>query len=130
MNKGNRLNENVLEFKLREGKDSGTPGTNWLREMKNGTRFLAFRKGTMESMLHDFIVASDPKAMDAVLLGENHGIGGEFRFRDPDKFIREYDCFMILEVVELKDGNSNQVQEGTVEGDGGPEGPPSLPKEE
>lgn len=130
MTKENRLNENILEFKIREGKDSEPPNGNWLKEMPQGTRFLASLKAVNDARLHDFIVASDPKKMEAVLLGENHGGTGEFCFWNPVKFVRDYEFFMTLEVLELEDGNSNKIQKGRVGGDGEPKVLPNLHEKE
>jgi len=73
-----------------------------------------------DSKLCDFIVASDPKSMPAVFVGEDiHSREGGFRFVDPDKFIRDYGFFCIIEVIEPEDGNNNQVQPGAVVSDDG-----------
>lgn len=111
---------NVVPFARPGTSDSGNPG-NWLTNMQHGTRFLASRKSSGESKLCDFIVASDPKSMPAVFIGEDvNSPSGGFRFVDPKKFIRDYEFFMTLEVIEPPNGDNNQVQPGPVVGDAKP----------
>lgn len=118
MNKETKLKSaDVLPFARLGNSNGPSGGDNYLLNMKNGTRFLASRKALNDSVLHDFIVASDPKSMPAVFICENNGGVGEFRFVDPHKFVRDYEFYMTLEVVEMPDGNSNQIPTGTVASD-------------
>lgn len=112
----------ILPFARLGNSNGPSDGGCWIKEMVNGTRFLAVRKSEVSSLLHDFVVASDPKSMPAIFLGEELNTReGAFRWRDPIKFCRDYDLFMTLEVVEMKDGNTNSLQTGRMEGDGQPE---------
>lgn len=108
---------NVLPFRRASTSkdDGGDTSGNWLRDMKHGTRFLASRKSDNSSKLHDFIVASDPKSMPAVFIGEDiNSQQGGFRFVDPKIFVRDYGFFMTLEVIEPPNGDDNQIQPGAV----------------
>lgn len=126
MNDLKKNESNVVPFARVSTSDDGSFG-NWLRNMKQGTRFLATRRSEGGSRLCDFVVASDPKAMPAVFIGEdiNSPTGG-FRFVDPDKFIKDYGFYMTLEVLEPPNGNNNQVQTSTVAGDAVPEEQPEV----
>lgn len=112
----------ILPFARLGNSNGPADGGNWLKNMINGTRFLAVRKGQDSSELYDFVLASDPQSMPAVFLGENlNSREGGFKFRDPVKFCRDYDLYMTLEVIEPTNGNSNSLPEGTMGGDGKPE---------
>ena len=101
---------NVVPF-VRPSISDGSGGGNWLRNMAHGTRFLARRNSMNDSKLCDFVVASDPRAMPAVFLGEEiNSREGGFRFVDPDRFIRDYSFYMTLEILEPPNGNNNQIQ--------------------
>lgn len=92
------------------------PDGNWLKDFKAGTRFLAYMKTSATSMLGDFILGTNPNELPAVYLGYDLGPQGfGWRWHDPVKFCKEFGLYSILEV---SDGNSNSIPEGTVEGDG------------
>lgn len=120
MNEQLKPESNVLPFN-RPGTGDDTVGGNWLRNMKHGTRFLAKDKRLRDSKLCDFIVASDPKTMPAVYIGEDmNSSHGGFRFVDPDQFVKDYGFFMTLEILEQPNGDDNQVQPDPVVGDAKP----------
>lgn len=103
-------------------------GGNWLSNLKSGTRFLASKK-SQDYMLGDFMVATDPTKMQAVLLGFDLGSPrGCFNWVDPLKFSQMNDFYMTIE-TELEDG-STTVPTGTVEGDGEPQVLDSLHEDE
>lgn len=109
--------DNVVPFVRPSTSDDGSTG-NWLRDMTHGTRFLASRRSDGNSKLCDFIVASDPKSMPAVFLGEDiNSPQGGFRFVDPDKFIKDYGYYSVLEILEPSNGNNSEVLPGAVDGD-------------
>lgn len=107
---------NVLPFN-RPGTGDDVTGNNWLRNMTHGTRFLATDRRVGGSKLCDFVVASDPKSMPAVFIGEDiNSPHGGFRFVDPEKFVKDYGFYMTLEVLEPPDGNDNKIPAGRVDG--------------
>lgn len=115
----------VIQFKdhkpaPRKGMGYQPPPTssNWLVEMAEGTRFLAKRKGDGGSLLTQFIVCTDPKAMPVVMLGESiDNVTGTFNWRVPELFSQDWDFHYTLEIMD-KHGNSNKVQPGPVESHG------------
>lgn len=112
---------NIIDFKEVQAKMAGKqpPDGNWIKDFSAGTRFLAYMKANSASILWDFILGTDPKELPAIYLGyENGPQGFGWRWHDPVKFCKEFGLYSILEV---SDGNSNNVSEGTVEGDGKPE---------
>lgn len=113
--------DNVVPFQRpNTSNDDGTVDGNWLRQMCHGTRFLATSRTDNSSELIDFVVASDPKSMPAVYLGRDiNSPHGGFKFYRPDKFVRDYDFFMTLEILEPPNGDDNQVQPGAVVSDAG-----------
>lgn len=109
---------NIIDFKDIQAKmgSKQPPDGNWLKDLVAGTRFLAFMKMNATSLLGDFILGTDPKELPAVYLGyENGPQGFGWKWHDPVKFCKEFGLYSILEV---SDGNSNTVPDGTVEGDG------------
>lgn len=88
---------------------------NWLEDMVQGTRFLAKRKSDSGSRLTEFIIATDPKTIGMVLLGESQGGGGAFFWHDPDLFCQDHKFYLILEVMDKKD--DNQLFPRTMVGD-------------
>lgn len=109
---------NIIDFKEIQAKMAGKqpPDGNWLKDLQPGTRFLAFMKMNATSLLGDFILGTDPKELPAVYLGyENGPQGFGWKWHDPVKFCKEFGLYSILEV---SDGNSNKVSDGTVESDG------------
>lgn len=111
----------VLPFRL--GTSSEPPmDKDWLKNLVNGTRFLASRRSHEGHELDDFVVSSDPKTLAAVFLGKNLNTReGKFIFVDPSKFSRDYDYFMTLEIIEIQNGNSDPIQAGRMDSDGKPE---------
>lgn len=111
---------NIIDFKDIQAKmgSKQPPDGNWIKDFKAGTRFLAFMKMNASSVLGDFILGTDPKELPAIYLGyENGQQGFGWKWHDPVKFCKEFGLYSILEV---SDGNSNKVSDGTVEGDGQP----------
>lgn len=112
---------NIIDFKEIQAKmgSKQPPDGNWLKDLVPGTRFLAFMKMNTTSLLGDFILGTDPRELPAVYLGyENGPQGFGWKWHDPVKFCKEFGLYSILEVT---DGNSNKVSDGTVESDGKPE---------
>ena len=118
---------NVVPFqRASTSKDDGGSTGNWLRDMTQGTRFLASSNAENSAELIDFIVGSDPLVMPAVWLGRNiNAPEGRFIFVRPDRFVRDYTFFMTLEVLEPKDGN-NQIHTDKVERDAGVKKQPKV----
>lgn len=114
------LDQARLKFAIKEPPDGG----NWLSKLPVGTRFLASLKNMNGSKLYDFLVASDPTKMPAVLLGVDLGNRGGFEWHDPVRFSQGYNHYMNIE-TETEDG-STPIQTGRVEGDGTSEDPDSL----
>lgn len=109
---------NWEEARLKLAHKGPPGGLNWLGNLPFGTRFLASRKSEAGSDLYDFVIATDPKQLAAVLLGLDLGNSG-FRWKDPVKFSRDYDLFLTLETKqEEENGNSIAVETRGVEGDG------------
>lgn len=109
---------NIIDFKEVQAKMAGKlpPDGNWIKDFKAGTRFLAYMKANTASILWDFILGTDPKELPAIYLGyENGPQGFGWRWHNPVKFCKEFGLYSILEV---SDGNTNKVSEGTMEGDG------------
>lgn len=116
--KDNRDNViDMFEAKLDLASKEPPEAGNWLSNLPQGTRFLAFKKNIFSSFLEDFLVGTDPKQMPAVLLGYelSHREGG-FKWCDPVKFSREYGFYMTIKTELNNDGNT--VQDGRVVGNG------------
>lgn len=128
MSDQNTKKDNVLPFRpLNTSKDDGGSTGNWLKDMVQGTRFLASQNAENSSDLVDFIVASDPKAMPAVYLGRNiNSPDGGFKFYRPDKFVRDYTFWMTLEILERPDGNDNQIPAGELGSNDQPQKRPKV----
>lgn len=108
-----RDNSNVLPFVplALAGKEppEGT-GKNWLARFKQGTRFLAKSKHDSGSTLKDFVVLTDPKTMEVVLLGENVTTKDMvISWRDPVIFSNDHRFYLTLEILESNNGNSNKI---------------------
>lgn len=109
---------NFKEARLKLAAKEPPRGGNWLSSLPFETRFLASKKSDGGSALYDFIVCTDPEQLPAVMLGEDLGNSG-FKWRDPLKFSRDYELFMILKTKqEENNGNSTPVGTARVEGDG------------
>lgn len=111
---------NIIDFKDVQARmgSKEPPDGNWLKDLKAGTRFLAYMKLSQASALGDFMLGTDPKELPAVYLGYEVGPQGfGWRWHDPVKFCKEFGLYSTLEV---QDGNSDKLPEGTVEGDGQP----------
>lgn len=124
--------ENVLQF-ARPGLSDEPPGSgkNWLSRMDQGTRFIAKLKHDAGSTLDDFIVMTDPKTMNVVLLGKNMSArDGVVNWRDPEIFSKDYRFYTILEILETPDGNSDKIPTEPMVSDAQPEVIPSLHEEE
>lgn len=94
--------------KPRKGMGYEPPPTkgNWLEDMVQGTRFLAKRKFDGGSKLTEFVVATDPKTIETVLLGESCNGMGSFAWHDPDIFCQDHKFYLVLEVMDKKDDNN------------------------
>lgn len=106
---------NVLPFIRRLTGGSGTSGgtgTNWLRDIPQGTRFLARRKGYTGAELEDFVVATDPKTMEVVLLAKNVGGAGVFCWYETEVFSKDYRWIFTLEVMD--NVNDKHIHSGSV----------------
>jgi hypothetical protein len=125
--------DNVIPFVLRAtgGKEPPGSGSNWVSKFEQGTRFLAKRKNEAGSRLSDFVLMTDPKTMNAVLLGENMNTrdGGIF-WRDPEIFSHDYKFYLIIEILEPKDGNDHKISTEPVVSDAKPEVIDSLHEDE
>lgn len=107
---------NVIPFTRAAHGGTGPPDApkgNWLRQLQQGTRFLARRKGTTGSALDDFVVATDPSKMEVVLLGENKNGTGLLGWHESALFSKEYKLVFTLEVIKHDD--DQQVHTGPVE---------------
>ncbi len=104
---------------------------NWLAELELGTRFTAREKIRYGSEVDDFIVATDPKKMSVVLLAKNiKGRDGVFEWHDHKLFSNQYILYEILEIVDTRNGNPEQIQTERMVGDGEPKDLPSIHEEE
>lgn len=114
--------DNVIDLEARvKLRRKEPPDGNWLSKLESGCRFLGQRKQTADPELMDFLVASHPDKMPAVLLGyELNTPQGGFKWVDPVLFSQKYGCYMILE-TELEDGNSPPVEAGRMGSDEGVE---------
>lgn len=107
---------NVIPFARPAHGGSGPPDApkgDWLRQLQQGTRFLARRKGTTGSALEDFVVATDPKKMEVVLLGQNRSGVGELVWHESVLFSKDYKLIYTLEVI--KNDDNQLVHQGPVE---------------
>lgn len=113
---------NLQEVRSRPRKGMGyepPSGKPWLLDLKQGTRFLAKRRGDSGSLLTQFVVCTDPRAMPTVMLGEStDGMSGSFHWRDPDIFSQDWTFYYTLEVADMNNGNSNSILPGTMESHG------------
>lgn len=113
MKKEQSEKDNVLPFerpKLALGKEPPGTGKNWLVRLPQGTRFLAKQKSDFGSELKDFVVLTDPKTMDVVLLGQNVTTKDMvITWRDPVIFSNDYRYYLTLEVLEPNNGNTNKI---------------------
>lgn len=127
-------NSNVLPFVplALAGKEppEGT-GKNWLGRMAQGTRFLAKQKTDFGSKLRDWVVLTDPKTMEPVLLGENVTTKDMLiSWHDPVAFSNDHRFYLTLEILESNNGNSNTIPQEPVAGDAQPEVIDSVHEEE
>lgn len=109
---------NLAEARLALASKEPPEGGNWLSNLPFETRFLAYSKREPSPFLEDFLVATDPKKMPAVLVGYElaHKNGG-FKWCDPVKFSRDYGLFMIIKTeTEAHDGI--EVQARRMDSDG------------
>lgn len=115
--------DNVIDFseaKLALASKEPPEGGNWLSTLSLETRFLAYRKGTTNPFLEDFLVGTNPKEIPAVLLGfevapSTYG----FKWCDPVKFSREYSFYM---TIKAHKDDGIEVQAGRVDSDGETQG--------
>lgn len=136
MKKEQEAKDNVLPFERPKlalaGKEppEGT-GKNWLVRLPQGTRFLAKQKSDFGSELKDFVVLTDPKTMDVVLLGQNVTTKDMvITWRDPVIFSNDYRYYLTLEVLEPNNGNTNKIPTEPVASDVKSEVIPGLHEEE
>lgn len=107
---------NVIPFTRAAHGGTGPPDApkgDWLRQLQQGTRFLARRKGTTGSALEDFVVATDPSKMEVVLLAENKNGTGLLSWHETALFSKEYKLVFTLEVI--KNDDTQQIHTGSVE---------------
>lgn len=111
--------DNVVDFAVAKSKiqsGGGNPPSNWLVNLKEGTRFLAQYRNNSNSLLMEFIIGMDPRLFKAVFLGYEQPQGFGFRWHDPVRFCQEFAYFDTIKIETSNDGS--EVHEGTVEGDG------------
>lgn len=88
----------------------GPPNDNWLYHMVPGTRFLAKRKNYAGSEVDDYVVYTNPQDMPVVLLAKNtYARDSDLSWHDPAIFSQQHKLYMILEVLEPKNGNSDKI---------------------
>lgn len=125
--------DNVLPF-LRKARGTEPPGEgkNWVSSFEHGTRFLAKKKHEGGSTLTDFVLMTDPKKMEGViLLGENINTREGFvSWRDPELFSNDYRFYKIIEILEPSNGNSDTIPTGPVASDAQSQDEPSVHEKE
>lgn len=109
------------------GPPRGSGGEDWLSNLSQGTRFLAKRKGTTESEVDEYVVGAKLPSIDDVFLIKNSQPYTEMRWHDTKSFSRINELRYIIEVI---DGNDQQVQPRPVAGNEGPEVRLRLPKDD